>query len=209
MQSSNTDATLIDIGTIWACNDYPVTIPVINNAPAELEIVDFHPSCSCTRISPDRLTIPGGKSRSFQVWIDLASYRPEQYQVPTRTTEIGIQAETSESLEGGMFWTLRATVRNAIGLPPFVMIDRPVVIGGDPPKQSVQSVVRSKFAVLEHPLTTSENRQRAIATIADALFVKPRNRETPKTLTCNPLRPQPTLRKHSTFIRTATLNRKF
>ena len=37
----------------------------------------------------------------------------------------------------------------------------------------VQSVVRSMFAVLEHSLTTSEDRQRAITTIADALFVNP------------------------------------
>ena len=37
----------------------------------------------------------------------------------------------------------------------------------------VQSVVRSMFAVLEHALTTNEDRQRAITTIADALFVNP------------------------------------
>ena len=38
---------------------------------------------------------------------------------------------------------------------------------------NVQSVVRSMFAVLEHPLTTNDDRQRAITTIADALFVNP------------------------------------
>ena len=38
---------------------------------------------------------------------------------------------------------------------------------------SVQSVVRSMFAVLEHPLTTNEDRQRAITTMADALFLNP------------------------------------
>ena len=37
----------------------------------------------------------------------------------------------------------------------------------------VRSVVRSMFAVLEHPLTTNEDRQRALTTIADALFVNP------------------------------------
>jgi len=37
----------------------------------------------------------------------------------------------------------------------------------------VQSVVRSMFAVLEHSLTTNEDRQRAITTIADTLFVNP------------------------------------
>ncbi len=37
----------------------------------------------------------------------------------------------------------------------------------------VQSVVRSMFAVLEHPHTTNEDRQRAITTIEDALFVNP------------------------------------
>lgn len=37
----------------------------------------------------------------------------------------------------------------------------------------VQSVVRSMFAVLEHDQTTTEDRQRAINTIADALFLKP------------------------------------
>lgn len=38
---------------------------------------------------------------------------------------------------------------------------------------NVQSVVRSMFAVLEHSLTTNEDRQRAITTIADALFLNP------------------------------------
>lgn len=38
---------------------------------------------------------------------------------------------------------------------------------------SVQSVVRSMFAVLEHDQTTEEDRQRAISTIADALFLTP------------------------------------
>lgn len=38
---------------------------------------------------------------------------------------------------------------------------------------SVQSVVRSMFAVLEHDQTTEEDRQRAITTIADALFLNP------------------------------------
>lgn len=37
----------------------------------------------------------------------------------------------------------------------------------------VQSVVRSMFAVLDHSSTTSEDRRRAITTIADALFVNP------------------------------------
>jgi transcriptional regulator with XRE-family HTH domain len=37
----------------------------------------------------------------------------------------------------------------------------------------VQSVVRSMFAVFEHPLTTDEDRQRAMTTITDALFVNP------------------------------------
>lgn len=37
----------------------------------------------------------------------------------------------------------------------------------------VQSVVRSMFAVLDHSSTTSEDRQRAMTTIADALFVNP------------------------------------
>ncbi|MCA9035680.1 MAG: helix-turn-helix transcriptional regulator [Planctomycetaceae bacterium] len=37
----------------------------------------------------------------------------------------------------------------------------------------VQSVVRSMFAVLEHDQTTDEDRQRAITTIADALFLNP------------------------------------
>lgn len=37
----------------------------------------------------------------------------------------------------------------------------------------VRSVVRSMFAVLEHPQMTNEDRQRAMATIADALFVNP------------------------------------
>jgi transcriptional regulator with XRE-family HTH domain len=37
----------------------------------------------------------------------------------------------------------------------------------------VQSVVRSMFAVLTHPLTTNVDRQRAITTIANALFVNP------------------------------------
>lgn len=37
----------------------------------------------------------------------------------------------------------------------------------------VQSVVRSMFAVLEHDQTTEDDRQRAINTIADALFLKP------------------------------------
>lgn len=37
----------------------------------------------------------------------------------------------------------------------------------------VQSVVRSMFAVLEHDQTTEEDRQRAISTIADALFLNP------------------------------------
>ena len=37
----------------------------------------------------------------------------------------------------------------------------------------VQSVVRSMFAVLEHEDTTEEDRHRALATIADALFLNP------------------------------------
>lgn len=37
----------------------------------------------------------------------------------------------------------------------------------------VQSVVRSMFAVIEHSLTTDEDRQRAMTTITDALFVNP------------------------------------
>lgn len=37
----------------------------------------------------------------------------------------------------------------------------------------VQSVVRSMFAVLDHSSTTHEDRQRAMTTIADALFVNP------------------------------------
>lgn len=37
----------------------------------------------------------------------------------------------------------------------------------------VQSVVRSMFAVLEHQQTTNQDRERAINTIADALFLKP------------------------------------
>lgn len=37
----------------------------------------------------------------------------------------------------------------------------------------VRSVVRSMFAVLEHPQMTNEDRQRAMTTITDALSVNP------------------------------------
>jgi transcriptional regulator with XRE-family HTH domain len=40
-------------------------------------------------------------------------------------------------------------------------------------QHEVPSVVRSMFTVIEHPLTTNEDRQRAITTIAHALFVNP------------------------------------
>lgn len=57
-----------------------------------------------------------------------------------RTTEVRIVAEASGERPLKLSWKLRATVRNAIGLNPTVVVNDPMVIGADASSQSVQIV---------------------------------------------------------------------
>ncbi|MBC7967330.1 MAG: DUF1573 domain-containing protein [Fuerstia sp.] len=137
----NVDDTIVDLGSLWAQDRYRVEIPVRNSGATELKLVDISASCTCTTVDPKSLTVPAGSTGTFHTELDLVSYRPQDYQVPTRTTEAGIIALASSGERPvKLSWKLRATVRNAIGLNPIIVVNDPVVVGADAPAQSVQIV---------------------------------------------------------------------
>jgi Protein of unknown function (DUF1573) len=138
--TSNVDEHFVDLGTIWAQRRYYVEIPVRNKGTTALTILNFRPSCSCTKIEPESLTVPAGTAGTLRAELDLAANRAEEYQVPARAIEVEIRANTSGERPRELLWKLRATVRNAIGLNPIVVVQDLVVIGADAPMHSVQIV---------------------------------------------------------------------
>lgn len=134
------DTTVVDLGTLWAQDHYRVEIPVKNTGMAELKLVKFSTSCTCTAIDPESLAIPAGSTGTFHAELDLVSRGTQDYQLPMRTTEVLIVAQASGERPPKLSWKLRATVRNAIGLNPSVVLKAPMVIGADAPSQSVQIV---------------------------------------------------------------------
>ena len=64
------DPHQLEIGELWEDRDYVANISLHNQTDKEIEIGAFAPSCTCTKIEPNELTIPPRGMKKIAVHID-------------------------------------------------------------------------------------------------------------------------------------------
>jgi hypothetical protein len=138
-----------DLGLVWQTDALEVAFHLVNDSPDEtFKIGPIRGGCSCTRVSPDSLTLTPGESSIIQATIDLETMRiPAGREAPF---EESISALVEDPWGEGQI--LRMTVLGSVR--PSYLVDPPHLSLGPMARGAAQPACVSVRSLLPHELST-------------------------------------------------------
>jgi hypothetical protein len=104
-------------GEVWEDLAFVWTLPITNIRGQDVEIKQFHTTCTCVDIEPKRLVIPAKQKREVRLTLNLTTAPLKEAGSPVRDLEVGVSPEMSVEGRGvarTTMWTIRGRIRSAI-----------------------------------------------------------------------------------------------
>jgi hypothetical protein len=107
----------LSFGEVWEDPAFVWSLPIRNTTNQDITIGGFATSCSCAKIEPESLMIPGGQTKKVRLTLDLTPKKPENLESTMREFAVHIipYHSVQTRIDG---WTVRGRVRAALRISP-------------------------------------------------------------------------------------------
>jgi hypothetical protein len=128
----------LNLGTMWAQNEYRWQLPVTNTSDARIEVIDVMTSCTCLSLAPQSFSLAPRETRQLDLVLDLLSRRDSSAYSSFWPYEVELIPVIKDQRLPPSSWSLRGTVRALLpGLPSEIDFGTTCVAGFEYPSRNL------------------------------------------------------------------------
>jgi hypothetical protein len=117
------EPSALDFGEIYERKEIRLELPITNTTSREIVIDGFASSCACAAVTPRRVSIPPGGTRTVAVTIDLTIKTEKISAIRIEDVSVRLWPHLTDEKHGDIRWKIHGRVKRMFGVPDPALLD--------------------------------------------------------------------------------------